>query len=539
MSCELNKKPKTKQLYELLQSSDIEFLMECHNGMSAKVAQEAGFKGLWLSGLSLSASLGVRDNNELSFTQVTDICRYIDDCTDIPLLVDMDTGYGDFNTARRVAVQMLKAGVAGVCIEDKKFPKTNSFLNKSTDELADPDEHALKIKAVVDETHKYDEHFVVVARLEGLIAGIGYEKTFERAEKYCEAGATALLVHSKKSTFDELRGFLHYFREKSKYPNIPIVIVPTKYYRTPTDEFRKEGVAIAIWANHNMRTCITEMRKCCKSIYETESLVEVESKVISVSDVFKFQNNEELEKAEEKYLPGSKYEAFILGATRGSSPSLEELTKDKPKMMIPLGSKPLVQYQIDNFKAVGVSNIKLAVGYKSEYVEDYVLHNVKGGSTYYSKDYDVGYEVSSLIPLHKKSFISYGDLVYKRTLLHDMLDNTDDCDLVVAITDKMRDGYTEYITKNGGFVRSSSDIGHEVMVKDAVGYLIGVMMVNNVELYNEALNHFNEVITPRMKDLINVMISKGARITYVTIPHQSWIDVNDITNYTDASRLLI
>merc|ERR1711965_842922 len=129
--------PKTTQLRNLFEKKELDFLMEAHNGLSAKIVQEAGFKGIWASGLSLSAQLGVRDNNEASWTQVLETVDFMSECTDIPILLDGDTGYGNFNNARRLIGKLERADVAGVCLEDKLFPKTNSFIDGELQPLAD------------------------------------------------------------------------------------------------------------------------------------------------------------------------------------------------------------------------------------------------------------------------------------------------------------------------------------------------------------------------------------------------------------------
>ena len=141
---------RAAKLKEIINSNDLRFLMEVHNGLSAKIAEEAGFKGFWGSGLSISASCAVRDNNELSATQVLDILEYITDATSAPLLLDGDTGYGNFNNMRRLVKKLESRQVAGVCIEDKLFPKTNSFIDGDAQPLADVDEFAGKIKAGKD-----------------------------------------------------------------------------------------------------------------------------------------------------------------------------------------------------------------------------------------------------------------------------------------------------------------------------------------------------------------------------------------------------
>ena len=137
---------KSTQLREMLESPKIEFIMEAHNGISAKIVQEAGFKGIWGSGLSISAQLGVRDSNEASWTQIVDVLEFMSDNTDIPILLDADTGFGNFNNARRLVRKLEQRNIAGACIEDKLFPKTNSLLDNRMQPLAEIDEFALKIK---------------------------------------------------------------------------------------------------------------------------------------------------------------------------------------------------------------------------------------------------------------------------------------------------------------------------------------------------------------------------------------------------------
>ena len=141
---------KTSQLRGLIENSSLEFIMEAHNGLSAKIVQEAGFKGIWASGLSISAALGVRDNNEASWTQVLEVCEFMSDATTIPILLDGDTGFGNFNSFRRLLKKLEERGIAGVCIEDKVFPKTNSFIGGEKQPLADIDEFCGKIKAGKD-----------------------------------------------------------------------------------------------------------------------------------------------------------------------------------------------------------------------------------------------------------------------------------------------------------------------------------------------------------------------------------------------------
>jgi len=217
-------KRKTTQLKELLNAKDTNFIMEAHNGLSAAIVQEAGFKGIWASGLSVSAQFGVRDSNEASWTQVLECVEFMSDKTNIPILLDGDTGYGNYNNARRLITKLESRGVAGVCLEDKVFPKRNSLLvGSGKQELADIDEFSKKIRACKDTQR--DPDFQVVARVEAFIAGWGLDEALKRSEAYHKAGADAILMHSAKGDFGEIESFLKAWKQRS-----PVVIVPTKYY---------------------------------------------------------------------------------------------------------------------------------------------------------------------------------------------------------------------------------------------------------------------------------------------------------------------
>lgn len=287
---------KTTQLKQLLQSDHLEFILEAHNGLSARIVEEAGFKGIWGSGLSLSASLGVRDNNEASWTQVLEVMEFMSDATTIPILLDADTGYGNFNNVRRLVRKLEQRNIAGMCIEDKLFPKTNSFINSEQQPLADIEEFASKIKAAKDT--QQDPDFCVVARVESLIAGWELEEALRRAEAYSSAGADAILMHSKLKTADQILDFMRAWGNKC-----PVVIVPTTYYNTPTSAYEAAGVSLVIWANHLLRASIKAMQQTAAQIYQERSISSIEGQVVSVKEIFRLQNAAELEEAEKQYLP--------------------------------------------------------------------------------------------------------------------------------------------------------------------------------------------------------------------------------------------
>jgi phosphoenolpyruvate phosphomutase len=301
-------------LKNLLNSNRLEFLLEAHNGISAKLVEEAGFRGIWASGLSISAQWGVRDSNEASWTQVLEIVEFMSDATSIPILLDGDTGYGNFNNVQRLVRKLEQRDIAGVCIEDKLFPKTNSFIKGTTQPLADVDEFCGKIKAAKDA--QCNDDFVVIARVEAFIAGWGLSEALKRAKAYHKAGADAVLIHSARGVPDEILAF------KREWGNrCPVVIVPTKYYATPTKVFRDNSFSLVIWANHMLRASISAMQEAAQTLREEESLLSLEKSIIPISEIFRLQEVTALSEAEKRYLPSSNTEEglpfFLTAPSKG------------------------------------------------------------------------------------------------------------------------------------------------------------------------------------------------------------------------------
>ena len=353
---------KCTQLRRLLESSQLEFIMEAHTGISARIVEEAGFKGIWASGLAISAQYGVRDNNEASWTQVVDILEFMSDITQIPILLDGDTGYGNFNNMRRLVKKLEQRGIAGVCIEDKLFPKTNSFINGDRQPLADIDEFCGKIKAGKDS--QTEPGFSIIARVEALIAGWDLSEALHRAEAYRAAGADAILIHSKLSRPDQVLAFAKEWSGRS-----PLVIVPTKYYSTPTQVFRKAGISLVIWANHMIRAAVASMQAIAQEVYTSETLVNIEDNIAPVKEIFRLQGADELLEAEKRYFSNGQNSthAIVLAASRGQE--LNGLTQNKPKVMLSIGGQPLLRLLMAQFKKQTINDITVVAGYKAETID--------------------------------------------------------------------------------------------------------------------------------------------------------------------------
>src|SRR5579862_6688352 len=438
---------RSARLRQMLVSSELEFMMEAHNGLSARIVREAGFKAIWGSGLAISAQFGVRDNNEASWTQVVDMLEFMADASDLPILLDGDTGYGNFNNVRRLVRKLEQRGIAGVCIEDKQFPKTNSFLNGERQPLADIEEFVGKIAAGKDT--QQDANFSIVARVEALIAGWGMDEALRRAEAYRRAGADAILIHSKLSKPDEIVAFAKEWARRA-----PLVIVPTRYYSTPTDVFRRAGISTVIWANHLVRSAATAMQSVAKEIQRSETLINVEDRIVSVDEIFRLQDADEYAAAERQYLSASAAPraAVVLAASRGRG--LEAITTDRPKVMLPIAGKPLLRWLIDSFKKESVNDITVVGGYRADAIDP------AGIKLVVNERYAETGELSSLAcavdRLESDTLISYGDLLFRSYVLRDLLETKADFAVVV---DSLRSADNNHTVRDFAYCSRGDDRG--------------------------------------------------------------------------------
>ena len=283
-------------LRERLAAGGLVTAMAAHNPLSARLAEEAGFDALWASGFELSAAYGVPDASLLSFTTHLDMTRAMIEQTGIPLIADLDTGYGNAINAGHVVGAYARAGAAAVVIEDKTFPKDTSLLPGARQELVRIEEFQGKINAARDAGAA--SGLVVIARTEALIADLGIEEALRRGIAYAEAGADLVLIHSKRKTPDEIVAFT------GRWPGrVPLVIVPTAYPDLTEAKIRALGkIAIVIYANHAVRAAVGAMREVFAAIRRDGGIHQVDKRIASVEDIFELQRVAAMKEAEKKYL---------------------------------------------------------------------------------------------------------------------------------------------------------------------------------------------------------------------------------------------
>ena len=539
-----NTNKRTSRFKELLLSPELEFLCEAHNGVTARIAEEAGFKAIWAGGLCMSAQYGVRDSNEASWTQVLEMLEFMADASTVPILLDGDTGYGNFNNVRRLVRKLEQRNIAAVCIEDKLYPKTNSFIDGNKQELADIDEFCSRIKAGKDSQR--DDDFCIITRVEAFIAGWGLNEALKRAEAYHAAGSDGILIHSALSNPSEVLAFKKEWADRS-----PVVIVPTKYYSTPTDVFREAGFSMAIWANHLLRAAIVAMRDCAETLYREQSLVSIEDHIAPVKEIFRLQGASELQEAEDRYLPqrGDAARVIVLAASRGAA--LGELTEDRPKAMVPVAGQPLLGRIVAAYNAAGLKHIVAVRGYRADTV------NLQGISYVDNVDYaDTGELLSLKCALDADAdnasdlFISFGDVLFNRFILDNLAEL--DAEIAIAVDTDWRgsvnrDRAADYVSCSEPYTRrafgnriSLTAAGEDMPEERINGEWMGILRVSAAALPafrahvdTLAANPVNR--KAKLHQLLNDIVAGGSEVRVIyTTGH--WLDIDSVEDVIAAGN---
>ncbi|WP_229294394.1 phosphoenolpyruvate mutase [Staphylococcus kloosii] len=284
---------KNANLKKLLNGEKIIKISGAHDGLSAKISERNGFDAVWASGFGISATQTVPDASILSMKEFLDAADIMNQSTNIPIIADCDSGYGNIHNVIHMIKKYESTGISGVCIEDKVFPKINSF-SKNKQQLVSIDEFCNKIKAAKDA--QVDPNFVVIARVESLIAGETMENALIRAKHYADAGADAILIHSKKSTPNEIFEFCNMWDDRK-----PLVVVPTKYPDVDLQTLEKYGIKAAIFANQALRASVKITDYVLSKISQQGTSINVEEEISSVQEIFELQNMSQFKENNETY----------------------------------------------------------------------------------------------------------------------------------------------------------------------------------------------------------------------------------------------
>jgi phosphoenolpyruvate phosphomutase len=287
-----------QNLKKLIDSKPIVKICGAFDAMSAKLVENAGFDAIWAGSFAISAINAVPDASILTMTEFFEAASKMVNACKIPVIADCDTGYGGPNNVRHLVKKYENAGIAGISIEDKIFPKQNSLLENGTHELLPEKEFVGKIIAACEA--KQNKEFMIIARVEALIAGLGMDEAIRRARAYEKAGADAILIHSKKKSPDEVFEFVDSWKG-----NIPIVVVPTNYNSVKIEELIQHKIKMTIYANQTLRASHASITKILDKMIKAENMKEIDKDISSMEEIFQLQEMYDLKmhdaELEEKY----------------------------------------------------------------------------------------------------------------------------------------------------------------------------------------------------------------------------------------------
>ena len=284
---------KNEILRKKLEGNSIIKVGGAFDAMSAKLVENNGFDAVWAGSFAISATHALPDASILTMTEFFDVASNMSSTCEIPIIADCDTGYGGPSNVHYMTQKYEKAGISSICIEDKTFPKQNSLLENGKNDLLSEKEFVAKILAA-DEA-RIDKNFIIIARVEALISGAGMNEALKRATAYENAGADAILIHSKQNTPDEIFEFTDSWKGSA-----PIVVVPTTYDSVKISELESHKIKMVIYANQTLRVTHMAMTKLLKELVKAEQISDFKDRMSSMQDIFNLQEMYDIKNKEKK-----------------------------------------------------------------------------------------------------------------------------------------------------------------------------------------------------------------------------------------------
>ena len=284
---------KSETLREKIESRSLVRVVGAFDALSAKLIEVHDFDAVWAGSFAISATHALPDASILTMTEFLAATSSMSDSCNLPVIADCDTGFGGPSNVSHMVKKFEKAGVAAVCIEDKTFPKQNSFLKNGNQTLLSEKDFVAKIIAAREA--KSDPSFMIIARIEALIAESGMKEALNRAAAYEKAGADAILIHSNKKTPDEIFQFCD-----SWNGNVPLVAIPTSYGSVTTKELIDHRIKMIIYANQTLRVSHIYVSKLLEELKNSDSLSQISYEMSPMEDIFKMQQMYGLKKEEQE-----------------------------------------------------------------------------------------------------------------------------------------------------------------------------------------------------------------------------------------------
>lgn len=262
---------RLSQLRRLLAAKEIISINEVHNGLSGLITETAciktdqylaEFDGMWSSSLTDSTAKGMPDIEAVDISSRLSTVNQIFEVTTKPMIFDGDTG-GKIEIFNFTVKSLERTGISAVVIEDKVGLKKNSLLGNEVPQSQDSIKN-FQEKISSGKRSQITNDFMVIARVESLILEKGMNDAIKRAHAYAEAGADAIMIHSREKEPDEIFEFCKLFQESDK--QTPIMVVPSSFNTVHIDEWKEKGVRIVCHANHMLRSAYPSMLKTAMSI---------------------------------------------------------------------------------------------------------------------------------------------------------------------------------------------------------------------------------------------------------------------------------
>ena len=263
------------------------------DAMSAKLVEINNFDAIWSGSFAISSTHGVPDASILTMTEFFDVASNMAQTCNIPVIADCDTGYGGPSNVMHMVKKYENAGISSICIEDKMFPKQNSILENGSNDLISQREFVAKILAAKEA--RMDKDFLIMARVEALISGAGMDEALTRATAYENAGADAILIHSKQKTPDEIFEFTELWKGTT-----PLVVVPTTYDTVKISELVSHNIKMVIYANQTLRTAHMAMKELLQKMIKAESISEFDEEMSTMQQIFELQEMYNLKNKEKE-----------------------------------------------------------------------------------------------------------------------------------------------------------------------------------------------------------------------------------------------
>ena len=285
--------PKSEILRKKLEGNSIIKVGGAFDVMSAKLVENSGFDAIWSGSFAISATHALPDASILTMTEFFDAASSMSSACEIPIIADCDTGYGGPSNVIHMVKKYENAGISSICIEDKMFPKQNSILENGSNDLISQREFVAKILAAKEA--RMDKDFLIMARVEALISGAGIDEALTRATAYENAGADAILIHSKQKTPDEIFEFTELWKGTT-----PLVVVPTTYDTVKISELVSHNIKMVIYANQTLRTAHMAMKELLQKMIKAESISEFDEEMSTMQQIFELQEMYNLKNKEKE-----------------------------------------------------------------------------------------------------------------------------------------------------------------------------------------------------------------------------------------------